>query len=50
MCEHHTTLGPFKSTPKRAPSAMSSSVIADVLTLMLGCITMCDTRGQINST
>lgn len=48
--EHQMTLGPFMNTPKRAPSVVSSSVIANVLTLMLCCITMCDTRRQINST
>lgn len=42
--------GALHKHPKRAPSFMSSSVIANVLTLMLCCITMCDTRGQINST
>lgn len=38
--------GALQRHPKKAPSVMSSSVIANVLTLMLCCITMRDTRGK----
>lgn len=47
--DHQMTLGAFKNTLKELPQ-VCPLVIANVLTLTLSCISMRDTRGQINST